>query len=162
MSVNSVTKFINCNKILKTNQSPYPFIIMNTPVNNNVNFSKKDNKINFVTVTFSVDAYKKLKENELNALTETARDLFHTLAEFAKYNSMTNEVKLLCVDDELQKLNTDSCGNYQVHFYKNLFDPFKSIKIQPHNKLTKKTTDILLHEIFTLDLDENERRVEEF
>ena len=51
------------------------------------NFNKKDNKINLVTVTFSVDAYEKLKENELNALTQTARDLFHTLAEFAKYNS---------------------------------------------------------------------------
>ena len=51
------------------------------------NFNKKDNKINLVTVTFSVDASEKLKENELNALTETARDLFHTLAEFAKYNS---------------------------------------------------------------------------
>ena len=30
MSSNSVTKFINFNKILKTNQSLYPFIIMNT------------------------------------------------------------------------------------------------------------------------------------
>ena len=119
---------------MKTNQSPYPFIIMNTSQKNkegvhwwsilkidpkkelllfdsygfigfkffillddkaivdkilyNVNnFNKKDNKINLVTVTFSVDEYEKLKENELNALTETARDLFHTLAEFAKYNS---------------------------------------------------------------------------
>ena len=126
------------------------------------NFNKKDNKINLVTVTFSVDASEKLKENELNALTETARDLYYTLAEFAEYNSMTNEMKLLFVDDELQKLNTDPCGNYQVYFYKNLFDPLKSSKIQLHNKLTKKTIDILLHEIFTLDLDENERRVEEF
>ena len=30
MSSNSVTKFINFNKILKINQSLYPFIIMNT------------------------------------------------------------------------------------------------------------------------------------
>ena len=30
MSSNSMTKFINFNKIFRTNQSPYPFIIMNT------------------------------------------------------------------------------------------------------------------------------------
>ena len=141
MSSNSMTKFINFNKIFRTNQSPCPFIIVNTSRKNkkgvhwwsilnidpkkelllfdsygfigfkffilsddkaivdkilyNVNnFNKKDNKINLVTVTFSVDAQEKLKENKLNALTETARDLLHKLAEFSKYNSMTNEMKL--------------------------------------------------------------------
>ena len=103
MSSNSMTKLVNFNKILKTNQSLYPFIIMNTSRKNkkgvhwwsilnidpkkelllfdsyefigfkvfilshdkaivdkilyNVNnFNQKDNKINLVTVTFSVDA----------------------------------------------------------------------------------------------------------
>ena len=58
----------------------------------NVNgFNKKDNKISLVTVQFSVNAYEKLKESEINALTETAQDIFHTLAEFAKYNSVPND-----------------------------------------------------------------------
>ena len=129
----------------------------------NVNgFNKKDNKINLVTVLFSVNAYEKLEESEIKALTETAQDLFHTLAEFAKYNSVTNEMKLVCVDDELQKLSSDSCRNCQLYFYKNLFDPAKNSKIQKHDKFTKKTIDTSLNEIFTSDLDEYERRVAQF
>ena len=50
----------------------------------------------------------------------------------------------------------------QLYFYKNLLDPEKNSKILQHEKLTKKTIDILLNEIFTLDQNENERRVREF
>ena len=66
------------------------------------------------------------------------------------------------VDNELQKINTSTCGNFQLYFYKNLFDPEKNSKIQHHEKLTKKTIETLLNEIFTLDQDENEFRVCEF
>ena len=66
------------------------------------------------------------------------------------------------VDNELQKINTSTCGNFQLYFYKNLFDPEKNSKIQHHEKLTKKTIETLLNEIFTLDQDENECRVCEF
>ena len=42
-------------------------------------FNKKDNKINLVTVQFSLPVHEKLKGNELNLLTTTAQDLFHVL-----------------------------------------------------------------------------------
>ena len=98
----------------------------------------------------------------MKSLTTTAQDLFHVLAEFGRYNHVKTKVKLTMVDDELQKINTSTCGNSQLYFYKNLFDPEKKSKIQHHEKLTKKTTETLLNEIFTLDQDENERRVREF
>ena len=66
------------------------------------------------------------------------------------------------VDDELQKINTSTCGNFQLYFYKNLFDPEKNGKIQHHEKLTEKATETFLNEIFTLDQDENECRVHKF
>ena len=42
-------------------------------------FNKKDNKINLVTVQFSLPAHEKLKGNELKLLTTTAQDFFHVL-----------------------------------------------------------------------------------
>ena len=91
-----------------------------------------------MTVQFSLPAYKKLKENELKLLTTTAQDLFHVLTEFARYNNVKTDVKLTMVDNELQRTNTSTCGNFQVYFYKNLFNPEKNSKIQHHKKLTKK------------------------
>ena len=49
-----------------------------------------------------------------------------------------------------------------MYFYKHLFDPKKTSKIVNETKLTKNTTEILLNEIFTLDLEENEERLGEF
>ena len=124
--------------------------------------NKKDNKINLVTVQLSLPAYEKLKENELKLLTTTAQDLFHVLAKFIRYSNVKTGVKLRMVDDELQKINTSMCGNFQFYFYKNLFDAEKNSKIQHHKKLTKKTIETLLNEIFTLDQNETECRVCEF
>ena len=84
------------------------------------------------------------------------------LAEFVKYNNVKDEMKLTLVDDQLQQLDTDICGKFQLYFYKNLFDLEKNSKILQHEKLTKKTIDILLNEIFTLDQNGNEKRVHEF
>ena len=47
------------------------------------------------------------------------------------------------VDDELQKINASTCGNFKLYFYKNLFDPEKNSTIQYHEKLTKKTIDLI-------------------
>ena len=66
-------------------------------------FNNKDNKINLVTVQFSLPAYEKLKESELKSLTTTAQDLFHVLSEFGRYNHVKTKVKLTMVDNELQK-----------------------------------------------------------
>ena len=92
-----------------------------------------------MTVQFSLLNYGKLKESELKSLTTTAQDLLHLLAEFAEYNIVKDEMKLVLTYDELQEINTDTCGKFQLYFYKNLFDPLKNSKIQEHEKLTKKS-----------------------
>ena len=109
-----------------------------------------------MTVQFSLPTFEKLKEDELNTLRPTAQDLFHMLAEFAKYKNVKKEMKLTLIDDQLQQLDTDTCGKFQLYFYKNLLNPEKNSKIPQHEGLTKKTVDILLNEIFTLNQNENE------
>ena len=125
-------------------------------------FGKKDSKVTCVTLTFSVANYHKLKENELKQLQPTAYDLFHLFSEYADFKGYNDDIKVSFVDDQLQKFDTDSCGNYQLYFYKHLFDPLKTSKIIHEKKLTKNVIQTLLNEIFVRDLDENEERVAEF
>ena len=47
-------------------------------------FNKKDVKINFVSLTFSIESYKKIKEKSLDNLTDAAKDFIHLLSEFGK------------------------------------------------------------------------------
>ena len=125
-------------------------------------FNKKDNKINLVCLEFSPKIYHKLKRNELSKLTETARDFFHLLVEFAKVNNLTNEMTVIMMDDEVQELYSDTCSNFQLYFYKNLMDPDKKSKIIHDEKLTKKTLEVLLNKIFITNEKENECKVAEF
>ena len=38
-------------------------------------------------------------------------------------------VKVHLVDDQLQKIETDTCGMFQLYFYFNLFMPFENSSI---------------------------------
>ena len=125
-------------------------------------FGKKDSKIDCVTLTFSVTNYNKLKENELKQLHPTAYDLFHLLSEHVGFKGYNDDIKVSFVNDQLQKIDTSTCGNYQIYFYKHLFDPLKTSKIVNEKKLTKNVIKTLLNEIFVKDLTKNEERIAEF
>ena len=71
-------------------------------------------------------------------------------------------VDVFMVDDCLQDLESDTCGIFQLYFYTNLFLPKEDSKIVSNSKLTMKTVATLLNELFVLDINENERRVEAF
>ena len=66
------------------------------------------------------------------------------------------------VDDCLQNLESDTSGLFQLYFYVNLFLSEKNSKILNNKNLTISTIQTLLNEIFVLDINENERRVENF
>ena len=110
-------------------------------------FDKKDSIVNLVTVTFSSKSYEKLSQNEALKLSSMAADLFHLINEFAELNGIKDEVILHFVDDQLQNETPDTCGIFQLYFYKNLFDPLKKSKIINNNKLAKKSILTLLNEI---------------
>ena len=44
-------------------------------------------------------------------------DLLHLINEFGKLHKVKNEVTLHFVDDQLQMIEKDTCGMYQLYFY---------------------------------------------
>ena len=120
--------------------------------------TKKDSAIDLKYVEFVPPAYEKIDRSQL---TTTAQDFFHTLNEFSKVHK-SNKVNVYMVDDCLQDLESDTCGIYQLYLYTNLFLPNYKSKILNSKKLAMRTISTLLNELFTLDISENERRVENF
>ena len=66
------------------------------------------------------------------------------------------------VDDPLQDAQSDTCGIFQLYFYTNLFLPRDGSKIIANRQITMRTIATLLNELFTLDINEYEGRVETF
>ena len=66
------------------------------------------------------------------------------------------------LDDQIQVIEQDPCGMYQIYFYVNLFRPMENSKIINDKKLNEKTMEKLLNQMFTLDRQRNENRIERF
>ena len=123
-------------------------------------FKKKDNKVALVTLKFSMRQYEKIRNG--HRLTTTTQYLLHLMYEFGKLLKINDVVTVHLVDDRLQKLETDTCGIFQLYFYVNLFTPLENSSIVNDKKLSKLTLEKLLNEIFYLDRDKNESLVEQF
>ena len=95
-----------------------------------------------------------MKEKSLKNLTDTTKDIFHLLSEFGKLKKQKKEMKTVLLDDQLQELTTDTCGMFQLFFYKNLFEPSADSKIMNDEFLTKQTFATLLNEIFLTNKEE--------
>ena len=81
-------------------------------------FQKKDNKIKLITLKFSMNECKKLKNG--HRLRLTTQDLLHLMYQFGKLHKVKDTIKVHLVDDQLQKIETDTCGIFQIYFYFNL------------------------------------------
>ena len=108
--------------------------------------TQTDSKLTVVQTNFSCPTYERLKKPEEKRLSETARDLFHFTIKDGKFHNFKNPVKLYLLKDPIQNTESDFCGVFQLHFYKNLFILAKNIKIINHNRLTKTTVQKLLYE----------------
>ena len=60
------------------------------------------------------------------------------------------------VEDRIQDLDFVTCGIFQIYFYEN-----KNSSIQGETKLKKTTVEKLLNELFSLDV-ENEEKMEAY
>ena len=45
---------------------------------------------------------------------------------------------MLVLEDPIQKLETSTCGLFQLYFFKNIFNLDENSSLQKHNKLTKR------------------------
>ena len=122
-------------------------------------FKKKD-KVMLVTLKFSMREYEKIRN--AHRLMTTTQDLLHLMFEFGKLHKINDVVTVHLVDDQLQKIETDTCGIFQLYFYVNLFTPLENSLIVNDKKLSKSTLEKLLNEIFYLDRDKNKSLVKQF
>ena len=99
--------------------------------------------------------WQKLNQKTKSQLTVTAQNFFHLLEQFAKLKK-TNCMNIIILENAIQAIETSTCGQFQLYFYKNLFDPDNESKILSHKKLTKQTLQTLMNEIFSTDVNENE------
>ena len=83
--------------------------------------------------------YEKIRNG--HRLTPTAQDLLHLMNEFGKLH----KTKVHLVHNQLQKIETDTCGMFQLYFYFNLFMPLENSLIINDEKLSKSTIEKLLN-----------------
>ena len=72
-------------------------------------------------------------------MTDTAINLLQLINEFGKLHKLKNEVTLHFVDDQLQMIEKDTWGMYQLYFYVNLFNPLEDSSIINKKSLSKQT-----------------------
>ena len=104
--------------------------------------------------------YEKIKD--MKQLRTTTQDLLHLIYEYGKLHNVQDEITVFSVDDQLQKIETDTCGIFQIYFYYNLFKPLINSSVIKDNVIRKHTIQKLLNEIFSLNKEENEKVVTQF
>ena len=119
-------------------------------------------KIELLEITFSVSAYRKLTEEERSSISSEAHDLFNLLTGYAHVKDQTEELYLIILQTQLQDENSSTCGNFNLYFLKHLFDPLKTSSVIECKKLNETTLEILFSEIFSVDIEENEKKIKLF
>ena len=123
---------------------------------------RTDNKITLCKVRFNLGACKQLSKDKILSLSDTARNFFYFIQAFGNKLKVRSFVNIWMVEDRLQDLESATCGLSQIYFFPNLFNPDINSKKQGETNLNKKTVQILLNEIFSLDDKENEVKMEEY
>ena len=122
---------------------------------------RSDKKITLCKIKFNMGAYKQLSQEEIESLSETARNFFYFINAFGIKLKLRSFVNVWMVEDRIQDLETVTCGIFQIYFYENLFNPDKNSSIQGETKLKKTTVEKLLNELFSQDV-ENEQKMEAY
>ena len=110
---------------------------------------------------FCVETWQKMSQKTKNQLTDTAQNFFHLLEQFAKLKK-TPCVNVVILENSIQDLISPNWGEFQLYFYKNLFDSDKKSKILSHQTLNKSTLEAIINEIFSTDVDETEHIIKNF
>ena len=119
---------------------------------------RSDKKITLCKIKFNMGAYKQLSQEEIESLSEKARNFFYFINAFRIKQKLINFVNVWMVEDRIQDFDSVTCGI----FYENLFNPDKNSSIQGETKLKKTTVEKLLNELFSLEVVENEQKMEAY
>ena len=80
--------------------------------------------------------------------------------EYKIKQKLKDEVIVHLVDDQLQMIERDTCGMYQIYFYVNLLVPIESSDMISEKILNKRTIENLLSEKLSADRQEDENIIE--
>ena len=123
---------------------------------------RADDKITLCKIKFNLGACKHLTKDEIDSLSNTARKFFYFIQAFGIKLKLRSFVNIWMIKDRPQDLDSSTCSIFQIYFYENLFNPDQNSKIQRETRLNKKTIEILLNELFSLDDRENEIKMKEY
>ena len=124
---------------------------------------RSDSKITLCKTKFNMAAHKKLTEEEINSVSETARIFFYFINAFRLKYRLRSFVNVWMVEDRIQDLDSVTGEIFQIHFYENLFNPDANSSIQGESRLRKTTVEKLLNELFFLNnINENEIKMEAY
>ena len=124
--------------------------------------NRTDQKITLCKIKFNLGACKELSKEEIDSLSDTARDFFYFVQAFGIKLKLRSFVNIWMVEDRIQDLDSATCGIFQLYFYENLFNLDENSKVQKETKLKKTTVETLFNELFSLDDKENETKMEEY
>ena len=124
--------------------------------------SKSGQKLELCTMKFCVGTLQKMSHKRKDQLTDTAKNFFHLLEQFAKLKKTHCMNILILLENQIQDLSSSNCGQFQLYFYKNLFNPDEKSKIVSYKTLNKGTLQTIMNEIFSTDVKENEYIVKSF
>ena len=106
--------------------------------------------------------YKKSTKKGISQLSDSAEDLFHFIEEFGYLHNIKNFVSVYMLEDPIQNIESDNCGPFQLYFNKNMFGASMESETINHERLTKDKAETLLNELFSLEIDSNEKIIEGF
>ena len=89
-------------------------------------------------------------------------DFFYFIQAFDEFLKVKDGLIIWMAEDPIQDTEAVTCGIFQLYFYENLFNPKANSKCKTTKKLTKKTVEILLNELFSLNIDKNEIIVRQY
>ena len=75
---------------------------------------------------------------------------------------LKNEAIVHLVDNQLQMIERNTCGMYQIYFFVNLFNSLENSSIVNEKSLNKRTIKKLVNETLSAFKQENEDRINQF
>ena len=82
--------------------------------------TRTDNKLTLVKTNFSMKNYNALLKLNVTKLSATARDLFYFIESFGRLHNINDTVSTWMLEGSVQKINTYTCGPFQLFFFENL------------------------------------------
>lgn len=120
---------------------------------------RKENILTLVMLKFSLKNCQELKDRNIVAVRKSSRFLSFRWEVWKNWKS--KNVNIWILEEPIEKLETSTCGQFQIYFY-NLFFRDEKNNYSCNKFLTKEAARNLFNEKLSLDQKENEEIINEY